>query len=201
MIDQGQDNRQDIDPEFLDVLLQSLTVLSNVATMAAAWIAWRQRPQGAQNESIIDNLRTNVRALRRNLEDCFEAVETILRILNQEGGSRADFELSKERPRFGVGVRLGPEAFGRVHNQLNKLDSHVLQARQAALNVQAAFEYQQTTMPGTENVMFDPTNFNAELNSCLFESSTFGDAMTKLRGVQRRAEDFVAELEKSLRRN
>jgi hypothetical protein len=31
----------EIDPDFFDVLLQSLSVLSSVATMASTWIAFR----------------------------------------------------------------------------------------------------------------------------------------------------------------
>jgi hypothetical protein len=60
---------------------------------------------------------------------------------------------------------------------------------------------QHTTLPETDHVNFDPDQFNADLNSLLFQSATFGDAMTKLRSVQRRAEDFVNDVERAMRRN
>jgi hypothetical protein len=34
----------EIDPEFLDLIIQSLSVLSNVATIASTWIVLRNRP-------------------------------------------------------------------------------------------------------------------------------------------------------------
>jgi len=51
------------------------------------------------------------------------------------------------------------------------------------------------------NVAFDPDNLNQQLNSVLFESTSLGDAMTKLRIAQQQAEDFVSEIERALRRN
>jgi hypothetical protein len=49
----------EIDPDFFDVLLQSLSVLSNVATMASTWIAFRQDRNRQKVEQNVDAMRTS----------------------------------------------------------------------------------------------------------------------------------------------
>jgi hypothetical protein len=190
--------QREIDPDFFDVLLQSLTVLANVATMASTWIALRQDHQRARNENNVDAIRTTLRSLRRSLEDCFEAVENILRIM-EIARHRAGVELLAERPQFGASVLLSQDELNRVFQHLNTLENAALQARQSARNIQALIQH--TTLQETDHVYFDSDQFNADLNSVLFQSATFGDAMTKLRSVQRRAEDFVNDVERAMRRN
>jgi hypothetical protein len=192
------DLQRDIDPDFFDALLQSLTVLSSVATMASTWIAFRQDQERTRNENNVHQTQTQFRSLRRNLEDCFEAVENILRIMDA-ARHRAGVELLDEKPRFGAGVLLSQDEFQQVHHHLGTLDHAAVQARQAARNIQLMIQH--TTLPETDHVNFDPDNFNADLNSVLFASATFRDAMTKLRSVQRRAEDFVTDVERALQRN
>jgi hypothetical protein len=56
-------------------------------------------------------------------------------------------------------------------------------------------------LPTADHINFDADLFNADLNSILFDSATFGEAMTKLGSLQQRAEDFVNDVSVVLRRN
>jgi hypothetical protein len=188
----------EIDPDFFDVLLQSLTVLSSVATMASTWIALRQDHERTRNEHNVDSARTQLRSLRRNLEDCFEGVENVLRIM-EAARHREGVDLLAEKPQFGAGVLLSQEEFQRVNQHLYTLENAALQARQSARMMQSMIQH--TSLQETDHVNFDPDQFNADLNSLLFDSATFAEAMAKLRSVKRRADDFVNDLERAMRRN
>jgi hypothetical protein len=190
----------EIDPEFLDVLIQSVSVLSNVATLASAWLLVRDRVVGTPgHHADSDAVRQQLRALRRGLEDTFEAVEAILRIL-EEGRARSGKSPPLTEPtRFGYGVILSAEEFGRAQQFLGTLENSAMQARNAGRNLLLMMN--SANMASTHNVMFDPEALNQQLNSILFESPNLGEAMEKLRLAQQRAEDFVIELERTLRRN
>jgi hypothetical protein len=58
-----------------------------------------------------------------------------------------------------------------------------------------------TDLATKANIQFDVEGFNRDLNSILFDSRDLAEAMTKLRGVQRQAEDLVNDVERGLRRN
>jgi hypothetical protein len=74
-----------------------------------------------------------------------------------------------------------------------------LQARQQVRNIQNLIQH--TDLPTADHINFDADLFNADLNSILFDSATFGEAMTKLGSLQQRAEDFVNDVSVVLRRN
>jgi hypothetical protein len=190
----------ELDPELLDLLIQSVSVLSNVATLATTWLIIRDRlghPGGGGMD--IDGLRQQIRTLRRGLEDTFESLEAALRVL-EEARLRAGQPSPLAQPtRFGFGVMLMPDELGRINQHLNQLDSSAIQARNIARNLHFMMNAQ--NMASTFNVTFDPNALNQQLNSILFESSDLGEAMTKLRLAQQQAEDFVSELERALRRN
>jgi hypothetical protein len=188
----------EIDPDFFDVLLQSLSVLSNVATMASTWILLRHDRNRQKVEHNVDALRTSLRLLRRHLEDCFEAAKNVLRILESAYG-RTGNDLLQTKPKFGLGIVLNQEEFNQVSQQLNQLEPAVLQARQQARAIQNLIQY--TDLPEADHINFDVDLFNADLNSILFESATLGEAMTKLGSLQQRAEDFVSDVSAALRRN
>ena len=74
--------QDEVDPELIDILLQSLAGLSAIATMASTFLDFRDR-RDRQRHEIDDNLRQQLRQLRRALEDCVEAVNGTLRVLEQ----------------------------------------------------------------------------------------------------------------------
>lgn len=117
----------------------------------------------------------------------------------EDARHRAGIELLNEKPQFGAGILLSQDEFHRVNNYLNGLENVALQARQSSRNIQAMV--QNTTLPETDHINFDSDQFNADLNSPLFQSAIFGDAMTRLRSIQRRAEGFVNDVERAMRRN
>ena len=201
----GQDNHikragLEIDPDFFDVLIQSLSVLSNVATMASTWLVFRQDRNRTRSEHNLDAIRVALRGLRRQLEDCFESVENILRVheaahTRSTGGG----DILQTRPQFGAGVLLNTDELNRMYQFLQQLETAAGQARSHARHIQVLL--QNTDVPEAEHIVFDTAAFNDDLNSTLFGSATFGEAMEKLRGVQRRAEDFVSDVAASLRGN
>jgi hypothetical protein len=85
----------ELDPDFFNVLLQALSVLSNVATMASGWGVLRRDVDRHRNDRDNDALRAQLRALHRNLEDTFEAVEAILMMLDAASQRLASGELSQ----------------------------------------------------------------------------------------------------------
>jgi hypothetical protein len=188
----------EIDPDFFDVLLQSLSVLSNVATMGSTWILFRQDRDRQRVELNIDTIRSSLRSLRRHLEDCFDSVNGVLRVFESAHG-RTGRDLLLIKPKFGIGVSLNPDEFYRVSQHLNQLEAAAMQARQLARNIQSLIQH--TDLPDADHINFDVDLFNADLNSILFDSATFGEAITKLGGLQQRAEDFVSDVSATLRRN
>ena len=188
----------EVDPDFFDVLIQSLSVLSNIATMAAPWIVVKQEHGRQHSDQVTDAIRNQLRGLRRNLEDCFDAVENILRILEQAHG-RTGADLMQQKPRFGAGVLLHPEELSQASQHLNVLDLAALQGRQAARNIQG--NMLMIDLPGTDNIDFDVDVFTSDLNSILFDSPSFAEAMAKLRSANQRAEDFINAVYVALRRN
>jgi hypothetical protein len=189
----------EIDPDVLDLVIQSVSVLSNVATIASAWWMLRDRslvhPSGFSDT---DSIRQQLRVLRRNLEDTFEAVEAILRIIEEGVRAGAPSPLAQQ-PRFGFGVMLTREDLIKMQPFLGQLDGAQIQARGAVRSLQIMMDA--TNMAPSFNVTFTPENLVAQLNSILFESSNLGEAVTKLRLARQDAEDFVSNLERALRRN
>ncbi|MHC4043570.1 hypothetical protein [Bradyrhizobium sp. 23AC] len=189
---------EEIDPEFLDVIIQSVSVLSNVATLASTWILLRDRATGGHAYDP-DSIRQQLRALRRGLEDTFEAVEAVLRIL-ESARVRGGLPSTLSQPvRFGSATMLLPEELGRLNQHLNQLDNSATQVRGGSRGLLIMMN--SANMAPSFNVRFDPEGLNQQLNSILFESQSLGDAMTKLRLAQQQAEDFVSEIERTLRRN
>jgi hypothetical protein len=190
----------ELDPEFLDVLIQSISVLLNVATLGTAWLMIRDRAVAhPAHFADSDAIRQQLRTFRRGLEDTFEAVQAVLRIL-EEGSARGGQPSPLNRPtRFGVSVMLTGEEFGRAQQFLGSLENSATQARTAARNLQLMMNV--TNMGAAHNVVFSPEQLNAQLNSILFESPSLGDAMTKLRLAQQHAEDFISDVERALRPN
>jgi hypothetical protein len=181
----------ELDPEFLDVLIQSISVLSNVATLGTAWLMIRDRAVAhPAHFADSDAIRQQLRTFRRGLEDTFEAVQAVLRIL-EEGSARGGQPSPLYQPtRFGAGV---------MQQFLSSLENSATQARMAARNLQLMMNA--TNMGPAHNVAFNPENLNAQLNSILFESPSLGEAMTKLRLAQQQAEDFISDIERALRPN
>ncbi|WP_407194402.1 hypothetical protein [Bradyrhizobium sp. STM 3566] len=190
----------EIDPEFLDVIIQSLSALSSVATIASTWLMLRQQREGIPpaGEPTLDHVRQQLRTLRRNLEDTFEAAESVLRVLEQ-AHARSGAHLLDQQPRFGAGIALTTEEMHRLNNFLNSMETAALHARNAARNIinMAAAQH----IADIQHFTFDPAEFNKQLNSILFDSRTLGEAVTKLRLAQQQAEDFVSDFERALRRN
>jgi hypothetical protein len=96
-------------------------------------------------------------------------------------------------------VILSAEEFGRAQQFLGALENSATQARFAGRNLLLMMN--SANMASTHNVVFDVDSLNQQLNSILFESPNLGEAMEKLRLAQQRAEDFVNELDRALRRN
>jgi hypothetical protein len=184
------DQETEIDPEFFDVLLQSLSILSNVAMVATTWAALTRTPN-VGNTNVIDDLRAKIRDLRRSFEDCFESVDRILRI-HEQAWHRAGKNLLEQQPKFGSGTLLVPLELTQLNGQLTLLEAHAREAREAARYVQHLL--QQTVNLGGQNIEFDVEAFNVELNSILFESRNFGEAMEKLRIASQKADSFIAQL-------
>ena len=57
----------ELDPDFVDIIIQSISVLSNVATLASTWVMLRgQLPTGVvDNDPQLDSVRQQLRILRR----------------------------------------------------------------------------------------------------------------------------------------
>ncbi|WP_445215691.1 hypothetical protein ACKWRH_24990 [Bradyrhizobium sp. Pa8] len=197
--------KPELDPDFVDVIIQTLSVLSNVATLGSTWLMLRgQSPNPAAppqfDESQRDNIRHTLRLLRRSLEDTFEAAESVLRVLEE---SRRRYpqsgDILEDSVRFGKASLLTVEEFGHLSGHLSNLENSAMQARNAARNLQIMARH--TTSLAGIDISFNPDAFNAQLNSILFESRNVGEAMEKLRLAQQQAEDFVVDVEKALRRN
>ncbi|MBW7968605.1 hypothetical protein [Bradyrhizobium sp. BR 10289] len=193
--------KRDLDPDFVEVLMQSLSVLSNVATLASTWIMLRGRPSLQPDERMHDHIRTYLKTLSRSLQDSFEAAENVLRILEESRrqASPANPDILSESVRFGHSTLLTPDEFDRAYQLLGQLDREALTARDAARNVQKLVQH--TALMERIQLDFDPARFNDQLNSILFESKSVGEAMEKLRLAQHEAEDMIDSLSRQLRRN
>jgi hypothetical protein len=183
----------ELDPDFFNVLLQALSVLSNVATMASGWGVLRRDVDRHRNDRDNDALRAQLRALHRNLEDTFEAVEAILMMLDAASQRAGQGGLLSQPPKFGTAVMLTVDEFNNFHQHLNQLGIVAMNARQNTVF--------HTDLATKANIQFDVEGFNRDLNSILFDSRDLAEAMTKPRGVQRQAEDLVNDVERGLRRN
>lgn len=193
------DTDHKIDPDFFDVVIQSLSVLSSVATLATTWLSFKGNSRAKSDENA-ELVRSALRTVRRQLEDVFEAVENILRIL-EEGRAQelGKVDLLSETPKFGSAVFLSQGLLSQVHHQLSNLDMATMNARQTIRNIEMLLP--SAAFGDMTDLRFDVDQFNEDLNEVLFKSRTFGDAMTKLRSVQRRAEDFVSDVYNRTRRN
>jgi len=202
------DQQQKIDPEFLDILIQGISVLSNIATLASTWILLRNPQPGAPppppvgqpiNNAQRDEIRQQLRQLRRSLEDTFENMEAILRLLEESRARDHRPPVSTQLVRFGTGTMLTVDELARANNFLAMLDGAAQQARMYARN--AVLVSQGSGLPSQYQVAFDEQAFINQLNSILFESPDFGEAIAKLRSAQQQAEDYISNLERSLRGN
>jgi hypothetical protein len=190
---------REIDPDVLDLLIQSLSILSNVATLASTWVMLRGKPGGPGTEAKRDQIRQNLRTLRRSLEDSFEAVGSVLRILEESERDVDEPELLRSNVRFGHTVLLTASEFARASKMLQDLDASSIKAKTAARNIQMLA--QNSNLADSVDANFDTEGFVEQLNSILFESGSLAEAIEKLRLAQGAAEDFVTDLERSLRRN
>ncbi|MHB0784451.1 hypothetical protein [Bradyrhizobium sp. 5.13L] len=198
--------KSELDPDFVDVIIQSLSVLSNVATLASTWLMLRGQPGATPplppqlGDSQRDSIRHQLRLLRRALEDTFEAAESVLRVLEQSRRrDAARPNILQDTVRFGQTSMLTAEEFGHLNNHLANLENSAMQARNSARNLQMMVQH--TRVLDDINVTINPDAFNAQLNSILFDSRNVGEAMERLRLAQQQAEDFVNDVERALRRN
>ena len=174
-------------------------MLSNVATLASAWLLLRDvlsgirditptlMRLGSSSGPYVEDLRIPSRLLRP-----FFAFSRKVAL------DQANHPLA-EPTRFGYGVILSAEEFGRAQQFLGALENSATQARFAGRNLLLMMN--SANMASTHNVVFDVDSLNQQLNSILFKSPNLGEAMEKLRLAQQRAEDFVNELDRALRRN
>ncbi|MGJ4908873.1 hypothetical protein [Bradyrhizobium sp. HKCCYLS2033] len=190
------DKELEFDPEFLEIILQGVSVLSNVATIASTVIFLRGVSNEGRYNSNLDHLRKQLRNLRRALEDTFDTVESILRIL-EEARSRSKEPSPLTQPaRFGSPVMLPGQDFQRVQELLTQLEDFGRLAREYARGLTASMNPASVTR--IVDVPLSPEKLNEQLNSILFNSSSLGEAMAKLRLAQREAEDFIVALERAL---
>lgn len=188
--------QNEVDPELIDILLQSLAGLSAIATMASTFMDFRDR-RDRQRHDMDDGLRHQLRQLRRALEDCLEAVNGALRAIEQSAASSQT--TLGQQPRFGLGVMLAEQPFHQVQGYLQQLDLAVLNVRQHARNVQSALAV--ADLDRSTGVTFDIDTFVNELNTILFHSPNLAEAFGRLRRIANRADDFINDFERSLRRN
>ncbi|MCA1418612.1 hypothetical protein [Bradyrhizobium sp. BRP23] len=188
--------QEELDPELIDILLQSLAGLSAIATMASTFLDFRDR-RDRQRHEIDDSVRQQLRQLRRSLEDCVEAVNGTLRVLEQTV-TNSEAVLAQQ-PRFGRGIRLADQPFHQVQRYLHEIDAAVLNVRQYARHVQSNLVA--ANLDRTANVTFDIDAFVGELNTILFQSPSFAEAFNRLRSLANRADDFINDFERALRRN
>src|SRR5207302_10796433 len=131
--------------------------------LSSTWLFLRDRITGHPGGfADSDAIRQQLRVLRRGLEDTFEAVEAVLRIL-EEARLRVGQPSPLSQPtRFGSGVMLTPEELGRAQQHLNQLEVSAQQARSSARGL--LFMMNSANMAPTFNVVFDPDALNEQLN-------------------------------------
>jgi hypothetical protein len=191
--------RNEIDPDFFDVLIQSLSVLSNIATLAGTWAMLAQatqRRRDAQNDA---NIQDALRNLQRSLEDTFEEADQILRLLDVAFSRAGPRSLLDEIPKFGTSVVLDNTEMTTVYPHLQKLAFAAHQSRNyASLLVQLLSH---SAAPSEEQINFNLDSLNDDLNDILFNSKTIGEAMTKLRLAKQRASKFLTQVTRIVRGN
>jgi hypothetical protein len=179
------------DPDFFDVLIQSLSVLSNVATLATTWVMLRssqpriERPE----QPIATMVRDNLRDLERDLSDVFDDVDSILRSMESAFSRISQQALLDQPAKFGTTVYLTQPELMAINSQLVRLSGAAQSVRTNVQNVRLLLT--NAKIPGEDRIVFDLDDFNDELNDILFNSRTFGEAVTKLRLARERAEKFV----------
>ncbi|MCW5693105.1 MAG: hypothetical protein KIT48_12140 [Pseudolabrys sp.] len=185
------------DPDAFDIVVQSLSLLSSVATLATAWQAFIRLPNRSRSDDDHGRnaTRKEVRTLIRWLEDAFDSVDQIIRVFE-----RVQTDLLDTPPRFGTSVLLNQQDFQNVMNYLMTLNNATQQARQTAISLQNSLSFRGIANEGDIN--FDAiSTLNADLNDILFNTSTIREAVTKLRAARNKAERFVDDVDKLLRGN
>ena len=179
------DQETEIDPEFFDVLLQSLSILSNVAMVATTWAALTRTPN-VGNTNVIDDLRAKIRDLRRSFEDCFESVDRILRI-HEQAWHRAGKNLLEQQPKFGSGTLLVPLELTQLNGQLLRTPSSQDSCereleRQGRLGYVQLSTMQQTVNLGGQNIEFARQKLPGMLRLLIFCQEIFDKSHEFRRG-------------------
>ena len=195
----SQISGKEIDPDLFDVLVQSLSLLSSIATLAATWkMLTPAAGRGPTTESLDTHIRQHLRNLKRSIEDVFDNTDQLLALIRKSGTAQDD--PFQARPRFGASVFLDRSDLPAINSYLLNITQSCLQARTAVINIENIISSFAPRREGELKFDYVET-LNDDLNSILFESPTIDDAFAKLQQARQMAEQFVSTLEAIFRSN
>jgi hypothetical protein len=193
-------NDHDVDPDYFDLIVQSVSLLSSIATLGASWLQLRKSGVGAGVTWPGNSALSQLRSIRRSFEDVFETLDELLAFLKNAFGRSAAQDVLERKPRFGAArIYLTPSEFQKVNPLLTKLGNSVNMLRSEAINLQASLAHHRPS--GEDRIDFNLSDFDEGLNQILFESRSIGEAESYLRMTRMRAEDFIKSALRALQDN
>jgi hypothetical protein len=183
-----------IDPEFIEPLLQALSALANIATLASAWKMFRDQRQAASAQRENDFLRNEFRQLTRLIDRLFEELEEVLRVFSRAYERDTGKDLLDQPVRFGNKTILTPNEWSGISASLNEISNAYVMIRAHSYNLQT--HLQRIGLVGEDKLGDQLENLNAGINAVLFESRNFQEAIHKLRSLKHEVDRYLDEVRK-----
>lgn len=189
-----------IDPDYFDLIVQSVSLLSSIATLGMTWLDFKKKSIGAGQEWPGPSATQQVRDIRREFDNVFETLEGIFPTLQQAFERSNGHSIQAEPPRYGTArIFLTPAEWQKISPSLVRLGNAANMLRTYAINLQHSLAHHRPD--GEEHIAFDLSFLDNGLNQILFETKTLGEAQSLLNIVRLRAEDFLGSAIKSLSGN
>jgi hypothetical protein len=194
------DEQVNIDPDYFDLVVQSLSVLSSIATIGASWLAFRESGVPRKSQTPDNVIEDAIRQIDRSFDDVFHHLRRVLAVLSDAYTAKNGSSLDDLPPRFGTAtIFLTQIQFQSVSPMLTNIAQAAADVKQGIVHLEAMLTHSKPS--GEDQINFDLSQFNDGLNDILFNSKTLGEATAKLNAVQARAEEFLLSVKRSIRGN
>ncbi len=193
-------NSANLDPDYFDIVVQCLSILSSIATLGASWLAINQSQERRDTTNLLHQIEDSIRRLERDFDDTFYNARRVLKLLRQYYEEREGKSIDYQVPRFGTAaVHLSHSELQEVMQPLANMNNATNMMRSDVMALQNSIAIYKP--PGEDSINFDLAQFNDDINDVLFGSNTLGEATTKLSNVQAKAEDFIRSARHALQSN
>jgi flagellin-specific chaperone FliS len=180
----SDENRRLVDPDPIDLIIQALSAVSSVASLAATWM--QVRSSGTTRQAINqEHIRQQIRQLERAFDDLFEELRSALRVMEPAFERQHQAALRDQPLRFGAAkLQLMQAEVNALTPSWQSLTVRFVETRNTSWSLEQTLQY--NSYPGEEGITDDLAGINDAMNQLLFESKNYSEALDRLDDVRRR---------------